>query len=184
VLWRGGRAVECTALEMRHACKGIGGSNPPLSAIHFLQLVPWDGFFGLVQFLAPTLAPTRRLAAAARCHPDHKRLALATKRVLLSSYDPAGVLEVVTGATREMHPHHRLYAWPLLGSELNQLGRDDVREGWFSACRLSGVKLKEQTFDVRQDLAEGYIAAPEQLLRSFARIAVRTGSAGNQPYRR
>jgi hypothetical protein len=25
--------VECTALEMRHACKGIGGSNPPLSAI-------------------------------------------------------------------------------------------------------------------------------------------------------
>lgn len=29
---RGGRAVECTALEMRHACKGIGGSNPPLSA--------------------------------------------------------------------------------------------------------------------------------------------------------
>lgn len=31
-LRRGGRAVECTALEMRHACKGIGGSNPPLSA--------------------------------------------------------------------------------------------------------------------------------------------------------
>ena len=31
-LRRGGRAVECTALEMRHARKGIGGSNPPLSA--------------------------------------------------------------------------------------------------------------------------------------------------------
>jgi hypothetical protein len=29
---RGGRVVECTALEMRHARKGIGGSNPSLSA--------------------------------------------------------------------------------------------------------------------------------------------------------
>jgi hypothetical protein len=25
--------VDCTALEMRHGCKPIGGSNPPLSAI-------------------------------------------------------------------------------------------------------------------------------------------------------
>jgi hypothetical protein len=25
--------VECTALEMRHRCKPIGGSNPSLSAI-------------------------------------------------------------------------------------------------------------------------------------------------------
>ena len=33
---RGGRVVECTALEMRHACKGIGGSNPSLSAIKVL----------------------------------------------------------------------------------------------------------------------------------------------------
>lgn len=30
---RSGRVVECTALEMRHACKGIGGSNPSFSAI-------------------------------------------------------------------------------------------------------------------------------------------------------
>jgi hypothetical protein len=30
--WRGGRVVDCTALEMRHRCKPIGGSNPPLSA--------------------------------------------------------------------------------------------------------------------------------------------------------
>ena len=29
---RGGRAVECTALEMRHTGNRIGGSNPPLSA--------------------------------------------------------------------------------------------------------------------------------------------------------
>ena len=29
----GGRAVEGTALEMRHTCKGIVGSNPTLSAI-------------------------------------------------------------------------------------------------------------------------------------------------------
>ena len=32
---RGGRVVECTALEMRRACKGTVGSNPTLSAIHF-----------------------------------------------------------------------------------------------------------------------------------------------------
>ena len=31
-LRRGGRVVECTALEMRHRCKPIGGSNPSLSA--------------------------------------------------------------------------------------------------------------------------------------------------------
>jgi hypothetical protein len=30
--WRGGRAVECTALEMRHTGNRIGGSNPSLSA--------------------------------------------------------------------------------------------------------------------------------------------------------
>ena len=32
--------VECTALEMRHARKGIGGSNPSLSAklFHFFCL--------------------------------------------------------------------------------------------------------------------------------------------------
>ncbi len=34
---RGGRVVERTALEMRHTCKGIGGSNPPLSAIILSQ---------------------------------------------------------------------------------------------------------------------------------------------------
>gem|GEM_PF-3588933 len=33
---RGGRVVECTALEMRHTCKGIVGSNPTLSAINNL----------------------------------------------------------------------------------------------------------------------------------------------------
>ena len=31
-LRRGGRVVECTALEMRHGRKSIGGSNPSLSA--------------------------------------------------------------------------------------------------------------------------------------------------------
>ncbi len=32
---RGGRVVECTALEMRRAWKGTVGSNPTLSAIHY-----------------------------------------------------------------------------------------------------------------------------------------------------
>ena len=31
-LRRGGRVVECTALEMRHTREGIVGSNPTLSA--------------------------------------------------------------------------------------------------------------------------------------------------------
>src|SRR4051812_29032800 len=35
---RGGRVVECTALEMRHRCKPIGGSNPSLSASKSLIL--------------------------------------------------------------------------------------------------------------------------------------------------
>src|SRR6478672_786233 len=33
---RGGRVVECTALEMRHRCKPIGGSNPSLSATNLI----------------------------------------------------------------------------------------------------------------------------------------------------
>src|SRR5690606_4832489 len=37
-LRRGGRAVECTALEMRHTRKGIGASNPSLSAIPHSEL--------------------------------------------------------------------------------------------------------------------------------------------------
>src|ERR1700680_3255192 len=48
--WRGGRVVECTALEMRHRCKPIGGSNPSLSAKSTLRpaalsgsLRPFDG---------------------------------------------------------------------------------------------------------------------------------------------
>ena len=30
--WRGGRVVECGGLENRYTRKGIGGSNPSLSA--------------------------------------------------------------------------------------------------------------------------------------------------------
>lgn len=31
--------VECTALEMRHTCKGIVGSNPTLSAIFYKYII-------------------------------------------------------------------------------------------------------------------------------------------------
>ena len=44
-LRRGGRVVECTALEMRHTREGIVGSNPTLSAMYLRKL-----FFG--QFLS------------------------------------------------------------------------------------------------------------------------------------
>ena len=37
--WRGGRVVECTALEMRHRCKPIGGSNPSLSARYLFSFI-------------------------------------------------------------------------------------------------------------------------------------------------
>ena len=38
-LWRGGRVVECTALEMRRAWKGTVGSNPTLSASHPILII-------------------------------------------------------------------------------------------------------------------------------------------------
>ena len=41
---RGGRVVECTALEMRHGCKPIGGSNPPLSANQLVKSLFLHGF--------------------------------------------------------------------------------------------------------------------------------------------
>ena len=37
-LRRGGREVECTALEMRHTGNRIVGSNPPLSAMTWVTL--------------------------------------------------------------------------------------------------------------------------------------------------
>src|SRR6185369_8104358 len=40
---RGGRVVECTALEMRHRCKPIGGSNPSLSATRHGTVEPGYG---------------------------------------------------------------------------------------------------------------------------------------------
>jgi hypothetical protein len=39
LLWRGGRVVECTALEMRHTGNRIGGSNPSLSASILFSVV-------------------------------------------------------------------------------------------------------------------------------------------------
>ena len=43
LLRRGGRVVECTALEMRHRGNSIGGSNPSLSAI-LLRAARFAGF--------------------------------------------------------------------------------------------------------------------------------------------
>lgn len=37
LLRRGGRVVECTALEMRRAREGTEGSNPSLSANFFIK---------------------------------------------------------------------------------------------------------------------------------------------------
>jgi hypothetical protein len=45
--WRGGRVVECTALEMRHTGNRIGGSNPSLSASQ--PEITWEfSIFGVV----------------------------------------------------------------------------------------------------------------------------------------
>ena len=57
--WRGGRVVECTALEMRHRCKPIGGSNPSLSASKSLILRQKISVVELCRHsrrLAPTIA--------------------------------------------------------------------------------------------------------------------------------
>ena len=43
---RGGRVVDRTALEMRHTRKRIGGSNPPLSARFFSEII-FRQFFSL-----------------------------------------------------------------------------------------------------------------------------------------
>ena len=42
--------VECTALEMRHTCKGIVGSNPTLSAITCLRQAIFPAIFELMSF--------------------------------------------------------------------------------------------------------------------------------------
>jgi hypothetical protein len=43
LVWRGGRVVECTALEMRHTGNRIGGSNPSLSAIYIIKSTTYSG---------------------------------------------------------------------------------------------------------------------------------------------
>ena len=45
--WRGGRAVDGTGLENRHTRKGIGGSNPSLSARISKLLEMMDFYFRL-----------------------------------------------------------------------------------------------------------------------------------------
>lgn len=51
--------VECTALEMRHGCKPIGGSNPPLSAITCCFYCVFSNFF----MSRPTFRPTLDIGA-------------------------------------------------------------------------------------------------------------------------
>ena len=67
---RGGRVVDCTALEMRHTRKGIGGSNPSLSAIFSKLLLAVEVCLDLqgsqTDGTATSLMPAAlRLAAAA-----------------------------------------------------------------------------------------------------------------------
>ena len=53
---RGGRVVECTALEMRHTCKGIVGSNPTLSAFYLINQYFFD-FTSVLSFRQNYLFP-------------------------------------------------------------------------------------------------------------------------------
>ena len=73
---RGGRAVECTALEMRHACKGIGGSNPPLSANHHSHIRDLSAIVS--QLMSPLWA------SIAAC----KRGAMPTAHLCLARKEP------------------------------------------------------------------------------------------------
>jgi hypothetical protein len=54
---RGGRVVECTALEMRHRCKPIGGSNPSLSATKFHYHIDIKVVFIEILPAVPRLVP-------------------------------------------------------------------------------------------------------------------------------
>jgi hypothetical protein len=60
---RGGRVVDCTALEMRSTCEGTVGSNPTLSAIIFPvgaeNLDVWSVLLMITPTITPT-APTKR----------------------------------------------------------------------------------------------------------------------------
>src|SRR5450432_4682817 len=63
--WRGGRVVECTALEMRHRCKPIGGSNPSLSATTLFSFVSDCSILQVKQ----RVARRRMLRLVPRCYP-------------------------------------------------------------------------------------------------------------------
>ena len=54
---RGGRVVECTALEMRHGCKPIGGSNPSLSASSACHAIAFIGFSQILLVTNPQFTP-------------------------------------------------------------------------------------------------------------------------------
>ena len=67
--------VECTALEMRHTCKGIVGSNPTLSAIGFLGLLTFRDY----REIAVTGGQNRMHSKAAREPLPNQNIALCLR---------------------------------------------------------------------------------------------------------
>ncbi len=59
--------VECTALEMRHRCKPIGGSNPSLSASFFVSS-PDTQVAPRTQDMSDNLVPNELLRLDLRGH--------------------------------------------------------------------------------------------------------------------
>ena len=86
--------VECTALEMRHACKGIVGSNPTLSAIGREKRLNFSAVvfgFAVTPQSAPRIHAARFVVADNYC--EHGRQAkLFASEALTSSSDPFGMI--------------------------------------------------------------------------------------------
>lgn len=89
---RGGRVVECTALEMRHGCKPIGGSNPPLSAMP--ELPPPDAAFQCPRGPHPLRLHMEGLGHAARSlHPRPGPANAGTKHLICEAVPSSSFLQ-------------------------------------------------------------------------------------------
>jgi hypothetical protein len=92
--------VECTALEMRHRCKPIGGSNPPLSAIcrRFYDSVRYRrrSFALTLRSEIQSIAGFGRSAAPNRAAPSMRAGWSGRFRAIMSFLERAGAEEPIS----------------------------------------------------------------------------------------
>src|SRR5215831_2874234 len=98
--WRGGRVVECTALEMRHTGNRIGGSNPSLSASASPERLTRYGYRTVLLQLAADLAVERIRAAAAQ--RDGKAQQSPQQHIFVAAFHPGEAI----GPIRDRDEQH------------------------------------------------------------------------------